>query len=45
MWVLLPFGGGLMTVEFAKYLTMELSHLWARVRGLFPHDEPAPCPG
>ena len=41
LWVVLPFGGGLMAVEFAKYMALEVSHLRSWVRGLFPADEPA----
>jgi hypothetical protein len=38
-YVLFPFGGAFLTVEFAKYMALELGKLYGLVRGVFPTPE------
>jgi hypothetical protein len=48
LWLVLPFGGGLMAVEFAKYLAIEFTHLthWVRkLTGAEPPDHPPHATG
>ncbi len=41
LWVLLPFGGGVVAVEFAKYVALEVTHLRGWVRTTFMDAQPA----